>query len=161
MQYLHAYLKWEIMGISDIHVFPMTITCLLQGTLCNTGIPCTFYGEKNCSVQLNINMNLLYLNQKSALCWIFVVPYNGLLGFQLHFSELVFIYQFITRMTVLVELTVWNHAELVISHIISKYFSNGALLKTWCLFCTYLFCVIAKCHFWIINSVIKLDLLTP
>ena len=38
------------MGISDIHVFPITITCLLQGTLCDTGIPCTFYGENICSV---------------------------------------------------------------------------------------------------------------
>ena len=37
------------MGISDIHVFPITITCLLQGTLCDTGIPCTFYGENICS----------------------------------------------------------------------------------------------------------------
>ena len=38
------------MGISDIHVFPITITCLLQGTLCETGIPCTFYGENIYSV---------------------------------------------------------------------------------------------------------------
>ena len=40
------------MGISDIHVFSITITCLLQGTLCDTGIPCTFYGENICSVEL-------------------------------------------------------------------------------------------------------------
>ena len=38
------------MGISDMHVIPMIITCMLQGTLCNTGIPCTFYGENICSV---------------------------------------------------------------------------------------------------------------
>ena len=38
------------MGISGIPAIPMIITCLLQGTLCDTGIPCTFYGEKICSV---------------------------------------------------------------------------------------------------------------
>ena len=59
LQFLHAYLKWEIMGISDIHVFPITITCLLQGTLCDTGIPCTFYGENICSVP---HWNSLYDN---------------------------------------------------------------------------------------------------
>ena len=40
------------MGISDMHVIPMIITCMLQGTLCNTGIPCTFYGGNICSVVL-------------------------------------------------------------------------------------------------------------
>ena len=59
MQYLHAYLKWEIMGNSDIHVIPITITCLLQGTLCDTGIPCTFYGENICSVPVT---TLFYLS---------------------------------------------------------------------------------------------------
>ena len=38
------------MEISDIYVIPMIITCMLQGTLCDTGIPCTFYGENICSV---------------------------------------------------------------------------------------------------------------
>ena len=38
------------MGISDMHVIPMIITCMLQGTLCDTGIPCTFYGGNICSV---------------------------------------------------------------------------------------------------------------
>ena len=38
------------MGISGIPEIPMIITCLLQGTLCDTGIPCTFYGGKICSV---------------------------------------------------------------------------------------------------------------
>ena len=33
------------MGITGIHAIPMMITCMLQGTLCDTGIPCTFYGE--------------------------------------------------------------------------------------------------------------------
>ena len=42
------------MGISDIHVFRITITCLLQGTLCDTGIPCTLYGENICSVRLQV-----------------------------------------------------------------------------------------------------------
>ena len=50
MQYLHAYLKWETMGISGIHVIPVIITCILQGMFCNTGIPRTFYGGKICSV---------------------------------------------------------------------------------------------------------------
>ena len=31
------------MGIMGIHAIPMMITCMLQGTLCDTGIPCTFY----------------------------------------------------------------------------------------------------------------------
>ena len=51
MQYLHACLKWETMGISGIPAIPMIITCLLQGTLCDTGIPRTFCGGKICSVQ--------------------------------------------------------------------------------------------------------------
>ena len=33
------------MGITGLHAIPMMITCMLQGTLCDTGIPCTFYGE--------------------------------------------------------------------------------------------------------------------
>ena len=33
-----------------MHVIPMIITCMLQGTLCDTGIPCTFYWENICSV---------------------------------------------------------------------------------------------------------------
>ena len=50
LRYLHAYLKWEIMGISRQHVIPMIITCMLQGTLCDTGIPRTFYGGNIFSV---------------------------------------------------------------------------------------------------------------
>ena len=38
------------MGITGIHAIPIMITCMLQGTLCNTGIPRTFYGESICSV---------------------------------------------------------------------------------------------------------------
>ena len=38
------------MEISGMHITPMMITCMLQGTLCDTGIPCTFYGENICSV---------------------------------------------------------------------------------------------------------------
>ena len=52
LQYLHAYLKWKIMGITGIHAIPVIITCTLQGALCDTGIPCTFYGEKICSVSI-------------------------------------------------------------------------------------------------------------
>ena len=44
LQYLHAYLKCESMGITGMHAIPMMITCMLQGTLCDKGIPCTFYG---------------------------------------------------------------------------------------------------------------------
>ena len=42
------------MGISGIPAIPMIITCLLQGTLCDTGIPRTFYGGKICSVPMLI-----------------------------------------------------------------------------------------------------------
>ena len=38
------------MGITGIHAIPMMIICMLQGTLCDTGLPCTFYGENICSV---------------------------------------------------------------------------------------------------------------
>ena len=31
-------------------VIPIPITCILQGTPCDTGIPYTFYGENICSV---------------------------------------------------------------------------------------------------------------
>ena len=50
------------MGISGIPAIPMIITCLLQGTLCDTGIPRTFYGGKICSVQyvLLTNKALLF-----------------------------------------------------------------------------------------------------
>ena len=51
------------MGISDMHVIPMIITCMLQGTLCDTGIPCTFYGGNICSVGHLCNV----------LLWILVV----------------------------------------------------------------------------------------
>ena len=40
------------MGITGIHAIPVTITCTLQGTLCNTGIPCTFYGGNICNVHI-------------------------------------------------------------------------------------------------------------
>ena len=32
------------------HVIPMIITCMLQGTPCDTGFPCTLYGEIFCSL---------------------------------------------------------------------------------------------------------------
>ena len=35
-----------------VYVIPMMITCILQGTLCDPGIPRTFYGGKICSVLL-------------------------------------------------------------------------------------------------------------
>ena len=50
MQYLHAYLKWEITGITGIHTIPIIFMCILQGIFCDTGIPCTFYGGNICSV---------------------------------------------------------------------------------------------------------------
>ena len=55
------------MGISDIHVFPITITCLLQGTLCDTGIPCTFYGENICSVESARNQSTYFIAAKMAV----------------------------------------------------------------------------------------------
>ena len=50
------------MGISDMHVIPMIITCMLQGTLCDTGIPRTFYGGNICSV-----VGLTPFNRPNAL----------------------------------------------------------------------------------------------
>ena len=38
------------MGIAGIHAIPMMITCMLQGTFCDMGIPRTFYEENICSV---------------------------------------------------------------------------------------------------------------
>jgi hypothetical protein len=59
------------MGISDIHVFPITITCLLQETLCDTGTPCTFLGGKHlqCAFLTRILIEILekctsHLNSK-------------------------------------------------------------------------------------------------
>ena len=48
--------------MSGIHVFPITITCLLQGTLCDTGIPCLFYGENICSVYWKITEQRIFLH---------------------------------------------------------------------------------------------------
>ena len=60
------------MGISDIHVFPITMPCLLQGTLCDTGIPCTFYGENICSVYSDCRYILISgyidIGPAAALC---------------------------------------------------------------------------------------------
>ena len=49
LQYLHAYLNWEITGIAGIHAILIMFMCILQGTFCDTGIPCTFYGGNICS----------------------------------------------------------------------------------------------------------------
>ena len=46
------------MGISGIPAIPMIITCLLQGILCDTGIPRTFYGGNICSAQMEIQEKL-------------------------------------------------------------------------------------------------------
>ena len=40
----------KLQGLQGILAIPMLIKCMLQGTLCDTGIPCTFYGENICSV---------------------------------------------------------------------------------------------------------------
>ena len=47
-----------------MHVIPMIITYMLQGTLCDTGIPRTFYGGNICSVHrvLRADDNQNYLN---------------------------------------------------------------------------------------------------
>ena len=63
------------MGISDLHVIPMIITCMLQGTLCDKGIPCTFYGGNICSVGCKLEevLRLAVLfelqNLIQILCW--------------------------------------------------------------------------------------------
>ena len=48
-------------GISGIHVIPVIITCTLQGMICNTGIPRTFYGGKICSVEFVGNYNYIII----------------------------------------------------------------------------------------------------
>ena len=44
-----------------MHVIPMIITCMLQGTLCDTGIPRTFYGGNICSVHTSGHMYIYVL----------------------------------------------------------------------------------------------------
>ena len=39
-----------------MHIIPMIITCMLQGTLCDTGIPRTFYGGNIFIVDLSYVM---------------------------------------------------------------------------------------------------------
>ena len=51
---------------------PVIITCTLQGTFCNTGIPCTFYGGKICSAWINSTVIICisshkYLRSNNAL----------------------------------------------------------------------------------------------
>ena len=46
------------MGISGIPAISMIITCLLQGTLCDTGIPRTFYGGKFAVYYLSKNPSI-------------------------------------------------------------------------------------------------------
>ena len=54
-------------------VIPITITCTLQGTPCNTGIPHTFYGGNICSVQyLSRPMRL----QRTCMSLSFSKPWN-------------------------------------------------------------------------------------
>ena len=59
------------MGISGIPAIPMIITCLLQGTPCNTGIPRTFYGGKIRSVSAK-NKTKSFLCNKEQTAFIFV-----------------------------------------------------------------------------------------
>ena len=61
------------MGITGIHAIPMMITCMLQGTLCDTGIPCTFYGGNICSVNksgilVRLRYSLSILGQLVEIC---------------------------------------------------------------------------------------------
>ena len=58
------------MGITGIHAIPMMITYMLQGTLCDTGIPCTFYGENICSVFTSIEFNILGNTYLERNVWI-------------------------------------------------------------------------------------------
>ena len=61
------------MGISGIPTIPMIITSLLQGTLCDTGIPRTFYVGKICSVYIFKLQNYIFAiinnqrNEKSVI----------------------------------------------------------------------------------------------
>ena len=50
-----------------MHVIPMIITCMLQGTLCDTGIPRTFYGGNICSVVCKITELQISVCQISML----------------------------------------------------------------------------------------------
>ena len=59
------------------HVIPIIITCILQGTLCNTGIPRTFYGGKICSVLLKYFGSKIYIN--TYICDFFFISPAGLL----------------------------------------------------------------------------------
>ena len=80
----------------------MIITCMLQGTLCDTGIPCTFYGGNICSVRLYkqwyfwmnkalISVTLSWLNllsnvRKFPFLGIYVVMFTDVLQTFLKFS---------------------------------------------------------------------------
>ena len=58
------------MGISGIPAIPMIITCLLQGILCDKGIPRTFYGGKICSVVIDpqAKLPIIIHNLKEGVC---------------------------------------------------------------------------------------------
>ena len=60
------------MGIMGIHAIPMRIACMLQGTLCDPGIPCTFYGEKF-AVHGEVNLKLRFL-KKSSYYILYIIP---------------------------------------------------------------------------------------
>jgi uncharacterized membrane protein len=53
-----------------IHAIPMMITCILQGTLCDTGIPCTFYGENICSAVYLVIILMALVKKNSIQCTI-------------------------------------------------------------------------------------------
>ena len=77
MQYLHAYLKWEITGIAGIHAIPIIFMCILQGTFCDTGIHHNFYGENICSVDIKFEKNdFNYLSRLLFLSQNYILAYN-------------------------------------------------------------------------------------
>ena len=47
---LSSFFKFPYNFCGDFRCNYMIITCTLQGMFCDTGIPCTFYGGKICSV---------------------------------------------------------------------------------------------------------------
>ena len=66
-----------------MHVIPMIITCMLQGTLCDTGIPRTFYGGNICSVYHKIQFGVPYRTISLVGIDLFIVHHHSAMTFHL------------------------------------------------------------------------------
>ena len=75
------------MGITGIHAIPMMITCMLQGTLCDTGIPCTFYGENICSVPC-LQLQCIYWRYSCKMASVTSACFCKLKTFTFHIVQL-------------------------------------------------------------------------